>query len=66
MKILFLAHRTPYPPDKGDKVRSFHLLSYLAKRHDVSLVYYVDDPVIFGVDKENFRVLNEEQVGLDL
>ena len=43
MKILFLAHRTPYPPDKGDKVRSFHLLSYLAKRHDVSLVYYVDD-----------------------
>jgi sugar transferase (PEP-CTERM/EpsH1 system associated) len=44
MKILFLAHRTPYPPDKGDKIRSFHLLSQLAKRHTVSLAYWVDDP----------------------
>ena len=44
MKILFLAHRTPYPPDKGDKIRSFHLLSQLAKRHAVSLAYWVDDP----------------------
>ena len=43
MKILFLAHRTPYPPDKGDKIRSFHLLAHLAKRHDVTLVYWVDD-----------------------
>jgi sugar transferase (PEP-CTERM/EpsH1 system associated) len=44
MKILFLAHRTPYPPDKGDKIRSFHLLSHLAQKHDVALVYFVDDP----------------------
>jgi sugar transferase (PEP-CTERM/EpsH1 system associated) len=44
MKILFLAHRTPYPPDKGDKIRSFHVLSQLAKRHTVSLAYWVDDP----------------------
>src|ERR1044071_8374512 len=44
MKILFLAHRTPYPPDKGDKIRSFHLLSHLAQKHDVTLVYFVDDP----------------------
>ena len=43
MKILFLAHRTPYPPNKGDKIRSFHLLSQLAKRHEVTLVYWVDD-----------------------
>jgi sugar transferase (PEP-CTERM/EpsH1 system associated) len=44
MKILFLAHRTPYPPNKGDKIRSFHLLSQLAKRHDVTLLYWLDDP----------------------
>ena len=44
MKILFLAHRTPYPPDKGDKIRSFHMLSQLGRRHVVSLVYWVDDP----------------------
>jgi sugar transferase (PEP-CTERM/EpsH1 system associated) len=44
MKILFLAHRTPYPPNKGDKIRSFHLLSSLVKKHDVTLLYWVDDP----------------------
>lgn len=44
MKILFLAHRTPYPPNKGDKIRSFHLLTQLAKRHEVTLLYWVDDP----------------------
>jgi sugar transferase (PEP-CTERM/EpsH1 system associated) len=44
MKILFLAHRTPYPPDKGDKIRSYHILSQLAKRHTLSLAYWVDDP----------------------
>jgi sugar transferase (PEP-CTERM/EpsH1 system associated) len=43
MKLLFLAHRTPYPPNKGDKLRSFHLLCQLAKRHEVTLVYWVDD-----------------------
>jgi sugar transferase (PEP-CTERM/EpsH1 system associated) len=44
MKILFLAHRTPYPPNKGEKIRSYHILSTLAERHEVSLVYWVDDP----------------------
>ena len=43
MKILFLAHRTPYPPNKGDKIRAFHFLSHLAKSHEVTLVYWVDD-----------------------
>ncbi len=44
MKILFLSHRTPFPPDKGDKIRSYHLLSQLARRHTLSLAYWVDDP----------------------
>jgi len=25
--LLFLAHRIPFPPNKGDKIRSFHLLA---------------------------------------
>lgn len=29
-EILFLAHRTPYPPDRGDKIRSFHILERLS------------------------------------
>src|SRR5258707_4697865 len=43
-KILFLAHRAPFPPDKGDKIRAFHLLKHLAARHEVWLGAGVDDP----------------------
>lgn len=44
MKILFLVHRLPYPPNKGDKVRSYHLLRHLAARHEVHLGTFIDDP----------------------
>lgn len=43
-KLLYLVHRLPYPPNKGDKVRSFHLLKHLAARHAVFLGSFVDDP----------------------
>ncbi|TKW75579.1 MAG: glycosyl transferase family 1, partial [Staphylococcus hominis] len=26
MDMLFLAHRVPFPPDRGDKIRSYHML----------------------------------------
>jgi sugar transferase (PEP-CTERM/EpsH1 system associated) len=42
--VLFLAHRLPYPPNKGDKVRSYHLLQHLARRYRVVLGAFVDDP----------------------
>lgn len=29
-EILFLAHRVPFPPDRGDKIRSHHILRHLA------------------------------------
>ena len=29
-EILFLAHRIPFPPDRGDKIRAHHLLKHLA------------------------------------
>jgi sugar transferase (PEP-CTERM/EpsH1 system associated) len=41
--ILYLVHRLPYPPNKGDKVRSYHLLKHLAARHRVYLATFVDD-----------------------
>jgi sugar transferase (PEP-CTERM/EpsH1 system associated) len=41
--LLFLAHRIPYPPDKGDKIRSWHLLRHLATRYRVHLGCFVDD-----------------------
>lgn len=42
--LLFLAHRIPYPPNKGDKIRSFHLLRFLACHYAVHLGTFVDDP----------------------
>jgi sugar transferase (PEP-CTERM/EpsH1 system associated) len=41
--LLYLAHRIPYPPNKGDKIRSYHLLRYLASRYQVHLGTFVDD-----------------------
>ncbi len=42
--ILYLVHRLPYPPNKGDKVRSYHLLKHLARQHRVFLGTFIDDP----------------------
>jgi len=41
--LLFLVHRIPFPPNKGDKIRSFHLLRFLARRYEVHLGTFVDD-----------------------
>lgn len=43
-ELLFLAHRIPYPPDKGDKIRSFHLLRHLARAYKIHVGAFVDDP----------------------
>lgn len=42
--ILFLAHRVPYPPDRGDKIRGFHILKHLSTRKRVHLITFADDP----------------------
>jgi sugar transferase (PEP-CTERM/EpsH1 system associated) len=42
--LLLLVHRIPYPPNKGDKIRSFHLLDHLARHYRVHLGTFVDDP----------------------
>jgi len=42
--ILLLAHRMPFPPDRGDKIRAYHLLRHLARNHRVHLVAFADDP----------------------
>src|SRR5947209_836091 len=37
MEILFLSHCVPNPPDKGERIRAYHVLSHLARTHDVHL-----------------------------
>ena len=42
--LLLLVHRIPFPPDKGDKIRSYHLLQYLLRHFQVYLGTFIDDP----------------------
>lgn len=42
MQILFLAHRIPYPPNKGEKTRCFHQLDFLSRRHAIDLFCFAD------------------------
>lgn len=42
-ELLYLVHRIPYPPNKGDKIRSYHLLKHLAQSYTVHVGAFVDD-----------------------
>jgi len=42
-ELLFLAHRIPYPPNRGDKMRSWHLLRHLGRHATVHLGAFADD-----------------------
>lgn len=42
-EILFLSHRIPFPPDRGDKIRSHHILMHLAQRAPVHVATFADD-----------------------
>ncbi|AGA29606.1 TIGR03087 family PEP-CTERM/XrtA system glycosyltransferase [Singulisphaera acidiphila] len=44
-RILILVHRVPYPPDKGDRIRSYHLVAHLARLGEVDLAFLTDEPV---------------------
>jgi sugar transferase (PEP-CTERM/EpsH1 system associated) len=39
---LLLTHRIPYPPNKGEKIRAYHLLRHLSQRWRVHLGCFVD------------------------
>jgi sugar transferase (PEP-CTERM/EpsH1 system associated) len=41
--LLFLSHRIPYPPDKGDKIRAWHMLRELSRSHRIHLGCFIDD-----------------------
>lgn len=35
MRILFACHRLPYPPNRGGKIRPFHMIQHLGQKHSV-------------------------------
>jgi len=44
VRILYLCHRVPYPPNKGEKIRAFHQLRAIGARHEVDLFTLADEP----------------------
>jgi len=40
-----LTHRVPFPPDRGDRIRSWNILKHLAKTNQMSLGCVSDEPV---------------------
>ena len=56
MKILYLAHRIPYPPNKGDKIRSFNEIKYLSQKHEIHLACLEDDLESRGLSKYERKV----------
>lgn len=42
--LLYVVHRVPYPLDKGDRIRAFHVLRYLSRRANVHLACLEDEP----------------------
>lgn len=59
-KILFLSHRPPWPPDRGDKIRSYHLLERLSRIADVHLACFADD----AADRAHAEALRPMLAGL--
>lgn len=51
-EILFLAHRVPFPPDRGDKIRSNHLLRRIAQIAPVHVGALADDAADMAQEHE--------------
>lgn len=51
-EILFLCHRIPFPPDRGDKIRSHHILRHLAQLGPVHVATFADDDLDVGEEAE--------------
>jgi sugar transferase (PEP-CTERM/EpsH1 system associated) len=43
MRILYLTHRLPYPPNRGDRIRAFYMLREMSRFAEVSLFSFVHD-----------------------
>lgn len=51
-EILFISHRIPFPPDRGDKIRSFHVLKRLARLAPVHVATFADDELDMAEEVE--------------
>ena len=43
MNLLYLAHTVPFPPNKGEKIRAFHQIRALSRRHRLHVACFARD-----------------------
>lgn len=61
MRIVFVGSWYPYPPDNGARLRTYHLIKQLSRRHQVHLLsFYHAGPVPSGRRLEAMRALCED------
>jgi sugar transferase (PEP-CTERM/EpsH1 system associated) len=53
--VLYLTHRVPYPPNRGDRIRAYHTIRFLSQYASVHLACLADEPV----DKSHETILHE-------
>lgn len=58
-EVLFLAHRIPFPPDRGDKIRSFHIVQRLCEFARVHIATFADDAADAAHEAGMLRALGE-------
>jgi polysaccharide biosynthesis protein PslH len=51
-RVLFLVHRVPFPPNRGDRIRSFHMLQELANHAEVTLGTLSEEALAPGTMEE--------------
>ena len=54
--VLYITPRVPWPPDRGDRIRTWNVLRYLSTRANVDLACLADEPVSDETMKELQRV----------
>ncbi|WP_120715705.1 TIGR03087 family PEP-CTERM/XrtA system glycosyltransferase [Tsuneonella amylolytica] len=61
-ETLFIAHRIPFPPDRGDKIRSHHLLKWLAARGTVHVATLGETAADFSAEPDLARVATSHRL----
>jgi polysaccharide biosynthesis protein PslH len=58
-RVLYMTHRVPYPPDKGDRIRNWHVLKALAGFADVVLATVAEEPLSAAASEQLTAVVRE-------
>lgn len=64
MKILIVTPRIPYPPYRGDKLKIYNLIRYLARNHEVSVITFYETEEQLRSDFPKIRDLTQNGVAV--